>query len=110
MQTSKLLIDFRDDEDFFELLDYWNKLHKVECVSLSKLTFTASEKYGGSGRVRVLGPDPTREGLDPTRPAVFVNIPDPTRPAGRPDPGTTLQYIKYEQPRAQILNALKLLY
>ena len=53
------------------------------------------EKHGGSGRVRVLGPDPTRQGLDPTRPAVFVNFPDPTqpdptRPAGRPDPGTTL--------------------
>ena len=72
-----------------------NNLHKVGCVLLSKLTFTGSAKNGGSGRVRVLRPDPTRQGLDPTRPAAFVNItdptrPNPTRPAGRPDPGTTL--------------------
>ena len=45
--------------------------------------------------------DPTRQDLDPTRPAVIVNLsdpprPNPTRPAGPPDPettlGTTLKY------------------
>ena len=41
-------------------------------------------------RVQFFGPDPTNQGLDPTPPAVLVNIPDPTRPAGRPDPGKTL--------------------
>ena len=30
-------------------------------------------------------PDPTRQGLDPTRPAVFVNIRDPTQPDPRVD-------------------------
>ena len=40
-------------------------------------------------------PDPPGSGPDTTRPAVLVNIPDltrpnPTRPEGRPDPGTTL--------------------
>ena len=40
------------------------------------------------GQVRVLGPDPTRQGLDPTRPAVLVNFPDPAQPdpTGRVDP------------------------
>ena len=49
-----------------------------------------------SGQGTWTRPDPTRQGLDPTRPAVLVHIPDPTRPnptrpAGRPDPGTTLR-------------------
>ena len=49
-----------------------------------------------SGFLDPTRPDPTRQGLDPTRPAVLVHIPDPTRPnptrpAGRPDPGTTLR-------------------
>ena len=78
MQTSELFINFRDGEDFFELPGIGNNLHKVGCVSLSKLTLTGLEKHGGSGRVRILGPDPTRQGLDPTRPAVFVNVLDPT--------------------------------
>ena len=70
MQTSELFVNLRDGDDFYELLGY--NLHKVGCVSLSKLSFTGLEKHGGSGRIRVLGPDPTRQGLDPTRPAVFV--------------------------------------
>ena len=53
---------------------------------MKTLTFTGSEKYSRSGRVRVLGPDPPLQGLDPTRPAVFVNIPDPTQPDPRVDP------------------------
>ena len=48
-----------------------------------------------SGQGTWTRPDPTRQGQDPTRPAVLVHIadptqPDPTRPAGQPDPGTTL--------------------
>ena len=48
-----------------------------------------------SGQGTWTRPDPPGSGPDPTRPAALVNIPDPTRPnptrpAGRPDPGTTL--------------------
>ena len=43
--------------------------------------------------------DPTRPARVWTRPAVLVNIPDPTqtdptRPAGQPDPGTTLCHLR----------------
>ena len=83
-----------------------NNLHKVGCVSVSKLTFTGSENNGGSGRVRVLGPDPTSQGLDPTRPAVVVNIPDPTRPDPRVDPTREqLCAYAYLQIQAKITNS-----
>ena len=73
------------------------------CITVKVNVYMLGKK-GGSDRVRVLGPDPTRRycqysGPDPTqpdptrparvwtRPAVFVNIQDPTRPnPTRPDP------------------------
>ena len=96
MQTSELLINFRDSEEFFELLGIiYTKLVVYHCQ------LTGLKKHGGSGRVRELGPDPTRPARVWTRPdPPFLSIfrpdptqPNPTRPAGRPDPGTTLVQI-----------------
>ena len=87
-----------DGEDFFELLGIIYT--KFGCVSLSKLMFTGLKKHGGSGRVRVLGPDPTRPVRVWTRPdppflSIFRTRPDPTRPdptRGSTRPGNNSGY------------------
>ena len=71
-------------------LNYWEECTQCWlCITVKVNVYRLGKKW----RVRILGPDPTRQGLDPTRPAVFVNIPDPTQPdptRGSTWPGTTL--------------------
>ena len=86
MQTSEHFINFRDGEDFFELLViiYKSWLCIIVKVNVYRLGKTWRVR---SGQGTWTQPDPTRQCLDPTRPAVLVHIPDPTRPnPTRPDP------------------------
>ena len=79
MQISEILINFRDGEDFFELLGIIYT--KLVVLSLSKLLQAWKNMAGqvGSGYLDPTRPDPPGSGPDPTQPAVLVNIPDPTR-------------------------------
>ena len=79
-------INFKDGEDFIELLGiFCTKL--VVYHSLSKLTFTGLENMAGQvGQDTWTRPDPTRQGLDPTRRSCQYSGPDPTRPDPRIDP------------------------
>ena len=100
MQTSELFINFRDGEDFFELLGIiYTKLVMYHCQSQRLQAWKNMAGQVGSGYLDPTRPDPPGSGPDPTRPAVLVHIPDPTRPnptrpAGRPDTGTTLGDVK----------------
>ena len=50
---------------------------------------TIVNSYQSCSRVQFFGPDPTHQGLDPTRPDFKSQLSDPTRPTQcltRPDP------------------------
>ena len=113
MQTSELCINFRDGEDFFELLGIiYTKLVVYITVKVNVYTHRKTWRVR-SGQGTWTLPDPPVSGPDPTRPAVLVQIPDPTRPnptrpAGQPDPGTTLVHGPQFERFLQLLQTLSI--
>ena len=84
-------------------MNYWDELAQSWlCINVKVNVYRLGKIWRvRSGQGTWTRPDPPGSEPDPTRPAVLVNIldptrPNPTRPAGRPDPGTTLvsTYIK----------------
>ena len=106
MQTSKLCINFRDGEDFFELLEIiYAKFVvyitvKVNAYRLGKKWWVMS--FQGTWT----RPDPPGSGPDPTRRFCPYSGPNPTRPAGPPDPGTTLCDAYTCKPRSMLFSGL----
>ena len=87
MQTSELFINFRDGEDFFQLLGIiYPKLVVHHCQSKHLQAWKNMAGQVGSGYLDPTRPDPPGSGPDPTRRFCQYSESDPTRPDPRVDP------------------------